>query len=115
MAIIENLLGKVINKIVGLEKNSEEFTFYLDSGKMVTFFHEQDCCESVRVNDICGDIEDLIDTPILDAREESNGEDCEEGHRTWTFYIFRTIKGSVTIIWRGYSNGYYSERVSIEF
>lgn len=84
--------------------------------------HSQDCCESVWVDDIVGDLSDLEETPILKASEDTNCDDLREedvtsGYTpesfTWTFYNFSTIKGHVTIRWYGTSNGYYSESVSL--
>jgi len=79
-------------------------------------FHSQDCCESVTIDDICGDVQDLVGTEILVAEEVMSDdfgpkERYDESY-TWTFYKFRTIKGSVDIRWYGTSNGYYSESVS---
>lgn len=39
-------------------------------------YHIQDCCEDVYIEDINGDIENLIEVPILLAEETTNkGED----------------------------------------
>lgn len=95
-------------------------------------FHYQDCCESVCLEDVCGDWNDLINSKILQADEvenevfenewearfkdegygRKNAEDdyYPESH-TWTFYKIATIKGYVTLRWFGESNGYYSENV----
>lgn len=76
--------------------------------------HDQDCCESVVVEEIIGDLEDLVGWPLLVAREDTNaeGEDLpNEESYTWTFYNFATYKGYVTIRFLGTSNGYYSEDV----
>ena len=81
----------------------------------------QDCCESVYIEDIVGDLDDLVGTPLLLVEEVSNydGESkYEDGEysesETWTYYRFRTMKGSVDIRWYGTSNGYYSESVDIK-
>lgn len=75
--------------------------------------HMQDCCEYVWVQEIHGDIEDLIQSPILMAEEVVKVDPNASESATWTFYKFATVKGYVTIRWRGESNGYYSESVDI--
>lgn len=110
---------KTLNDIVGktfasITHGDDELIFETTDGMRYIMNHIQDCCESVSIEDICGDLEDLVGTPILKAEERSNYEDPppnEESDYTWTFYEFATIKGVVTIRWFGTSNGYYSESV----
>ena len=110
-----DLLGKTLTSIVN--KENEELIFKTNEGEIFKSFHDQDCCESVRIEDIEGDLDDLIGTPILQAEEVTNREDtfgkiAFPDSFTWTFYKLATIKGYVTIRWLGESNGYYSESVS---
>ena len=109
----EDLLGKTFTDISGAYQGSKEIIFTCDDGTKYKMFHMQDCCESVRVEDVCGYLPHLLDHPILKAEETSNSGENEWGHETWTFYHIATIKGYVTIRWYGTSNGYYSERVHL--
>jgi len=110
--MIEDMVGQTFTSVTG-SVGSEEMVFSNSFWKF-RFYHYQDCCESVDISEIIGDLDDLIDTPILEAREDSESDSEDYGTYTWTFYNFRTIKGSVTVRWYGSSNGYYSESVSLE-
>jgi len=107
-----DLLGRVVIKV---DQSDEEIIFHFEDGYVARFYHEQDCCESVWVEDVNGYWDDLIGVPLLVSDER-----CEVGARgewgdtsTYTFYTFRTNRGSVDVRWFGSSNGYYSESVDL--
>lgn len=151
--MIKNVLGEInmnysnskevnLTDIIGITFKSVEkvgndiIKFVDENDEKYQMYHEGQCCESVTIEDICGDLQDLVGSPILLAEKicnsgnaekdyvtgetKINGEwpegvqrhiDYEESY-TWTFYKFSTIKGSVTMRWYGVSNGYYSEEVN---
>lgn len=116
MTDLSRILGKTVVSIHGMKEESEEIIFTFSGGEFAKFYHDRDCCEIVEVEDVCGDPKDLIGYPLVVAREATleRYNECRD-HETATFYEFATNKGSVTIRWLGRSNGYYSERVDIEY
>lgn len=88
--------------------------FKLETGEVFLFYHVQDCCEDVRIDQIDGNLDDLIGNPLLMAEETTQLGDTDWGTETWTFYKFATVKGYVTVRWKGESNGYYSESVDMD-
>lgn len=117
-AVLEHLVGKKIIKTKGL-KNDDDFVIETECGLVFTFYHEQDCCESVYIEEIIGDLDDLIGTPVVMAEEVYNAETPDDTEKetydsfTWTFYRIATQKGLVVLRFLGESNGYYSESVTV--
>jgi hypothetical protein len=132
MANISELVGKIVTEVN--QDNNRSIEFICSDGTKYIMTHVQDCCEQVYVEDINGDLSDLISQPGLRAKpitmaEEVSNEKFEkdwlEERRkedeyfgayeswTWTFYKLATLNGYVTIRWYGESNGYYSERVDV--
>lgn len=116
--IIHELLGKTLIEISG-EVGCEEVRMTTSDGEEYCMNHPQDCCECVYVQDIIGNLQDLVGSPLIQAEESTNTSDapaepfeCPVSY-TWTFYKFATAKGFVTLRWFGTSNGYYGESVDI--
>ena len=111
---VDVLKGKTLSSVNG-GVGYGEIVFVTSDGETYRMYHDQDCCESVSVEDIVGDLQDLVGSEILVAEEVESPADFDEKYYdsyTWTFYKFATRKGYVDIRWLGSSNGYYSEGVS---
>ena len=122
-----DMLGQTL-RIIRIEDNKQTIIF-IGEGRVWRMSNNRDDCTDVlvTVEDICGDLDDLIGSPLLMCEktthentkpQEITNFDFEKQRKwddsfTWTFYKFATIKGSVTIRWYGSSNGYYSEEVEL--
>jgi hypothetical protein len=99
----------------------DRIDFKTSNGKSYLMWHEQDCCESVRIESIKGDLNNLVGTPIVDVIEDISNDfpadiptpEYRESD-TFTTFTFMTAKGIVVIRWWGSSNGYYSESVNFQ-
>lgn len=105
--------------LTSVTQKSDEIAFVAEDGRCFVMYHDQDCCESVSIDEIIGDLNDLVGSEIFVAEERDSGNLPPQGEYdesyTWTFYEIATNKGSVTIRWYGTSNGYYSESVSVRW
>jgi len=126
----EELLGKTLvlaERRHGGLWSVEEIVFKTADGEKFKLFNLSNCWEPTWLEDICGDLEDLVGKPILLAEKVSNvpGEKSlatrpdqdpsPVGHNpatcTWTFYKLATNAGAVTIRWYGEFSGAYGMEV----
>ena len=107
------LVGLVIREIEN--RDNREIRIKTACDRSFVMHHYQDCCEDVHIEDICGDLQDLVGYRIALANETTqNGEDgAGDPCRFWTFYTLGCLNGDVTIRWLGESE-YYSVAVDFE-
>lgn len=113
----EELKGKTLIS-AEVSEDKDELVFVDTDGFKYTMLHAQECCERVYVEDICGDLEDILGGEILYAVEASSETtdaaiQAHGDYVEWTFYKIDTKKGGVVIRWIGESNGHYSMGVSL--
>lgn len=114
---MQELIGKTLTKA---HVKDGALLFEASDGSAYRLDGESDCCNNpATVEDVCGDLGDLVGSPLLQAEEVSSGdvpenppEDAQESY-TWSFYKFGTVKGRVTVRFLGSSNGYYSETATL--
>lgn len=111
------LKGQIVRKIIALNGDSlkivtDKYKYYL--------YHHQDCCEYVRLVDVIGDVDNILNEEIIFAEEDGGandpdwyGDNYNESH-TWTKFVLGTKNSNVEFWFLGESNGYYSESISIK-
>jgi len=111
------LKGQTIRKIIALSTGSlkivtDKYKYHL--------YHEQDCCENVRLVDVIGDVDNILNEEIIFAEEDGGanepdwyGNNYNDSSHTWTKFVLGTKNANVEFWFLGESNGYYSESISI--
>lgn len=110
---LEDTITKQIFPARADQTQTDTVLFYNTRGPVFVLAHRQACCETCEIVDICGDLSNLENSPLLraEARQQLSEDNPETG--TWTFFEFATIKGSVTITFLGESNGWYNEDADV--
>lgn len=123
MAQLKDLIGKTMASVG--QVGDDEIVFVTNEGRRYRLYHSQECCESVTIESVTGDLSNLVGAPMLIAEEATSDHNPPNtkpetikyqytSYFTWTFYKFATRKGYVDIRWYGESNGSYSESVDFK-
>ena len=111
-----DLVGETLRSV--RQDGNDEIRIELEDGREFRLHHMQDCCESVAIEDVNGDLADLVGEVVVaegsSNSDEPKPEEYPDDSFTWTFYRLGTQRGTVVIRWYGASNGYYSESVDFD-
>ena len=111
---IGEFTGKTFTAIDRNPDTGDVLIFTTSDGERYKMWHHQNCCETVELVEVIGNLADLIGEPLTMAEVVTDYADTNYGDEQWTFYKLATAKGYVTLRWYGASNGYYSVSVDID-
>ena len=77
------LKGEIVAKI---DNNEDEIIFEMESGNKYKMYHNQDCCEFVRIDEIVN-LDYLEGNEIINIVENFDSVESEYGSGTRTTYI----------------------------
>jgi hypothetical protein len=114
----DQLIGLTLSEVLQAEKGSSMIMLISACGRAFRMYHYDLCSEEVSLDDVDGDISDIVGSPITLAEKTISPDTPDDAQdrltqlsQTWTFYRIGTVKGMVVLRWFGESNGYYSEEV----
>lgn len=110
------LEGEILTHI-DVNEEANQILLTTESGRTFLIHHEQDCCESVIIEDTQGDWGKLVGKVVEQVTKEETykGDPPPEYPDSWTRTTLKFKVNDATVIcrWIGESNGYYSETVDI--
>lgn len=109
---------KTIKDVQFVHKYSDEVVITFEDDSQLTFSHDQECCETVSLEDYEYSYKDLKGSVLRTIEVRTKNKEVEnisEESYMWTFYNIVTSKGDLHMRWYGQSNGYYSVGVNIKY
>ena len=103
------LVGRTIVDITAIEPEGDYIQIKTNDGTY-SIYHQQDCCEFVRITKVIGNPQDLVGQEIVFAEDDSVNA---SGGTLTTQKLCAANGAELTIVWLGESNGYYSETVTV--
>lgn len=99
---IEALQGLTLRRCV---RDGNEIYLYADNGLSFSLGNPSDA----EIEDICGELEWLVGSPITMAEQEESSRDRGDGYEdmAWYYYKLATVKGYVTVRF-ACTDGYYA-------
>jgi predicted nucleic acid-binding Zn finger protein len=103
---LDCLIGKKIKR-VELSPGGSSIEFYMDDGKVYSFYVEGDCCSSSWIEHLT--VPDDIEDAVVLSWDDFTMDSFEEDYSYVQCYENRvhTPKGDVVLEYRNSSNGYY--------
>lgn len=75
---IESMVGKVFTSVEQTKEYGQNVLIFENDEEQYKFTHDRECCESVWIESIVGDLDDLIGNPILLAEEATNYQPVDD-------------------------------------
>ena len=107
---LKSLVGEVLSHV---DESDGDLLLTTQSGRQIRFYHDQECCESVYIEDQDGEWHELIGKVLTNVSESSDFSDDDLDCVQKTEFAFTADDTTVVSKWHGESNGYYSTDVSI--
>ena len=113
---VHGIVGEVLTHI-DLDPERDAIRLTTESGRTFLIHHDQDCCESVHIEDTEGNWRELLGKQVIEVTHEEteSGDPPPEDAESWTrtALAFKVDDATVISRWIGESNGHYSESVTI--
>jgi hypothetical protein len=103
-------------KITDAKFEDDELKIFLEDGRVCRIFHDQDCCETVKMIQESRDLSEIIgeEMTAIDIDSRDNGAFSDESSTITKVTIsIENWPYTYSQLWLGESNGYYSEALKL--
>lgn len=99
---VKELIGKTITDVAIMDQLDEDrVKLCCSDGSKYIMGHTQQHSESVYLEEVEGNIFDILNSPVIDAREDVSNDWVGHSGHIYTTYIIATNNGAVVFKWAG--------------